>query len=97
MAILGDRVAAVAIRDARANWVAPRLNGSGSACMSLHSINAHSLLPAHPGPPWHGRAQGFESPKLHNCGESSHRSYLSRVIVHIGSGHRPGCLFWLRQ
>jgi hypothetical protein len=43
------------------------------------------------------KRSGVRVPKLHNFGESSHRSYLSRVIVHIGGGHRPGCLCWLRQ
>jgi hypothetical protein len=65
VAILGDRVAAVAIRDVRGQLGAPGLNGGGSACTSAHSINARSLSPAHPGPPWHGKGQGFESPKLH--------------------------------
>ncbi len=45
-------------------------------------INAGSLSLPHPRPPWHGRGQGFESPKLH--GKSASQSTFDlekRVIV----------------
>ena len=44
--------------------------------MSLHSINARSLSSALPGPPWHGRGQGFESPKLHYLNMPLTRSFV---------------------
>jgi hypothetical protein len=45
--------------------------------------------------PWHGRGQGFESPKLHHRDESGHVRQMSRVIGYalaIGRG-----FLWLRQ
>jgi hypothetical protein len=66
MAILGDRVAAVAIRDARG-----KLGGSKAErkWQRLHVPALHQPLTAyclrilaHHG---HGRGRGFESPKLH--------------------------------
>jgi hypothetical protein len=44
----------------------PGRTEGGSACASVDSDNARSPPPALPRPPWHGRGQGFESPKLHS-------------------------------
>jgi len=50
---------------ARGRVGAPGLHERCSACTSVDLLTARSLSPNLVRPPWHGRGQGFESPKLH--------------------------------
>jgi hypothetical protein len=60
---------------------APGLTGRGTACTSWHSINARSPSLASPRPPWHGRGQGFESPKFHGKSASPSAFDLERRMI----------------
>ena len=78
-----------------ANWGAPWSNLGGCACTSVDFITARSPMCALATPPWHGRGQGFESPKLHplfplvraeshSCDHSSQAAWVAPCL--------PNCL-----